>query len=52
MNITLHLQAEVLFLTDIGSCSCPSLGQIQNCLNRLSIALSHVDCHVEFPEST
>jgi hypothetical protein len=45
MEITLHLQGEVVFLTDIGPCSCPSFGQI-----RLAIALNHVDCHVEFPE--
>jgi hypothetical protein len=50
MEITIHLQGEVVFLTDIGPCSCPSLGQIRNCLIHLAIAMNHVDCHVEFQE--
>ena len=50
MEITIHLQGEVVFLTDIGLYWCPSLGQIRNCLIHLAIAMNHVDCHVEFQE--
>ena len=50
MEIKLHLQGEIVFLSDTGPCSCPSLGQIRNWRIRLAIALNHVDCHVEIPE--
>ena len=50
MEIKIHLQGEVVFLTDIGPCSCPSLGQIWNCLIHLAIAMNHDDFHIEFQE--
>ena len=43
MEIKIHLQGEVGFFTDIGPCSCPSLGQIRNCLIHLAIAMNHKD---------
>ena len=43
MENRIHRQGEDVFLTDIGPCSCPSLGQIRNCLIHLAIAMNHKD---------